>query len=74
MPITPAAPLSKKVEYFDKENKMVPTSEGAWYRIETVMRNSFAGTRRAYYKSGKLESSIPYGDMGSRLEHGVKTT
>jgi len=71
---SPAAPAAKKVEYFDAHHKPLSSADGADYRVETIMRDSVAGTERVYYSSGKLKKSTPYGHLRLRIEHGVKTT
>ena len=64
----------KKVDYFDAHDRRLPSEAGAAYRLETVWRDSVAGTERAYYASGKLKSAAMFGHLRRRIRHGLQTT
>ncbi|GAB3846849.1 hypothetical protein GCM10028822_07440 [Hymenobacter terrigena] len=73
-PVAAVAPRPKTIEYFSAEHRLLPTSEGANYRLETTYRDSVAGTVRKYDAAGKLKWIIPYGHLRLKIRHGVSTT
>ncbi|MDQ2770277.1 MAG: energy transducer TonB [Bacteroidota bacterium] len=64
----------KKTDYFDAHDHRLPSGAGAAYRLETVWRDSVAGSERAYFPSGKLKSVSMFGHLRQRFRHGLQTS
>jgi protein TonB len=73
-PVAAVALRPKKIEYFSAERRLLPTAEGASYRLETTYRDSIAGNVRKYDAAGKLKSMTAYGHLQLKIRHGVSTT
>ncbi|GAB2870662.1 hypothetical protein GCM10027044_36010 [Hymenobacter ruber] len=73
-PVAAVAPRPKTIEYFSAEHRLLPTAEGANYRLEITYRDSVAGTVRKYDAAGKLKWIDAYGHLRLKIRHGASTT
>ncbi|RYY18934.1 MAG: TonB family protein [Cytophagaceae bacterium] len=68
------AVLPLKQEFLDSTFTVLPSAVGARYRRETAYTDSVSGTVRAYYLSGKLQSTTFYDNLVDEIAHGPHET
>ncbi|MDO7849288.1 hypothetical protein Q5H92_23190 [Hymenobacter sp. M29] len=73
-PEAAVAPLSKTIKFYSADHGLLPSAEGANYRLETTYRDSVAGTVRMYDAAGKLQRITAYGHVRLQIRHGATTT
>ncbi|MBF9140228.1 energy transducer TonB [Hymenobacter properus] len=71
---TTVAPRPKTTEYYSADHRLLPTAQGASYRLETTYRDSVAGTVRMYDAAGKLQRITAFGHVRLQVRHGATTT
>ncbi|MBO0358679.1 TonB family protein [Hymenobacter sp. BT186] len=61
---------ARKVEYFDKDDHLLATAQGAEYRLETEYGDSTAGIQREYAAAGHLVAVTHYCNLRWKTQHG----